>query len=151
MSEFVRRSGRRVGRGVQKAVDGILILSGHVARDCPDPRVICGQTSRRARKSIGSQLHEHIASVRGMRAPSNPARLLESVHEHRDGTGRERQPISELALSERPVGFQMLERVKVGGADTRRIRKSGAHAVTLETEALKLGGDHFGSGPRHDP
>ena len=66
--------------------------------------------------------------------------MLEPVHEHGDRPRGERQPLAELALGQRAVGFEVLERVEVGRADTGIAGERGAHAVSFEAEPLQAGG-----------
>ena len=117
--------------------------------DRPDPGVVGGQAGRGALEGLRGQLDQDVPPVAGMGTAPDPPRLLEPVHEHGDRPRGERQPVAELALGQRAVGLEVLERVEVGRADTGLAGECGAHAVSLEAEPLQAGGHQAWFRRRH--
>ena len=74
-----------------------------------------------------------------------PPSAFETIDQHRDRPRGERKAITELALCQRAVRLEVLERVEVGATDARRACQGRAHAVAFQTEALKAGGKFVSS------
>ena len=111
--------------------------------------MIGGKPFRRARRGERRQLDQHVAPVARVWAAVHPPGPLQSVDQHGDGAGGQRQPLAEVPLGQRAVRLQVLERVQVGGADAGVAGQRGAHPVALQAEPLQAAGQIFCRWGRH--
>jgi len=99
--------------------------------------VIDGKPFRRARRGERRQLDQHVAPVARVRTAAHPPGPLQSVDQHGDGAGGQRQPLAEVPLGQRAVRLQVLKCVQIGGADAGVAGQRGPHLVAQQTEPLQ--------------
>ncbi len=100
-----------------------------------------GMLATRPEMAAWGQLDDDVPPVGRMRPSPHQPGSLEAVGEHRDGAGRQRQPLAQLALGQRPGGLEMFERVEISLAKAGAARERRAHTVPLKAEFLQAGGE----------
>ena len=145
MAKFVHRVGRGRADGLEKSRDRLSVLGWDFFGGFFDYGVKGGESFGPLGKNGRRRLDDHCAAIARVRVARDPTGPLESVDEDSDTAGCEQEPITELALSERPVRLQVLERVELTFCDARCAADRGAEPVRLHSKAVELLLDRAGS------